>query len=150
MRLVATSLLLAIVLTSSAKPEASRGIEQAFDGAIKAINEERNKNRANQFGCTQFFSDFYRANKIEQYIVFFKSRGVQAVITNTNQQHFISFTIPFDQLRNWGYRNFYRGDTLVLVLRRHLVRTTSPLSLQRCLAAPIHECPLLALSRHLN
>jgi hypothetical protein len=38
MRLAATSLLLAIVLMSSAKLEASGGIEQAFDGAINAIN----------------------------------------------------------------------------------------------------------------
>ncbi|MFZ1067050.1 MAG: hypothetical protein WCB50_06615 [Pseudolabrys sp.] len=115
MRLVATSLLLAIVLMSSAKLEASGGIEQAFDGAINAINEERAKNRANEFGCTQFFSDFYRVKKIEPYVVFLKGRGVQAVIADANQQHFVSFAIPSTQLRTWGYRNFYRGDTLVLV-----------------------------------
>jgi hypothetical protein len=94
MRLAATSLLLAIVLMSSAKLEASGGIEQAFDGAINAINEERAKNRANEFGCTQFFSDFYRVKNIEPYVVFLKGRGVQAVIADANQQRFVSFAIP--------------------------------------------------------
>jgi hypothetical protein len=115
MRLVATSLLLAIVLTSSAKPAVSDGIGQAFDDAIKAINEERGKNRANEFGCTQLFSDFYRAKKIEPYVVFLKGRGAQAIISDVNQQHFVTFEIPSTQLRTWGYPNFYRGDRLVLV-----------------------------------
>ena len=103
------------MLTSSAKSEASGGIEQAFAGAIKAINEERGKNRANEFGCTQFFSEFYLAKKIEPYVVFLKGRGVQAIISDVNQEHFVTFTIPSAQLRTWGYRNFYRGDSLVLV-----------------------------------
>jgi hypothetical protein len=52
MRLAATSLLLAIVLMSSAKLEASDGIEQAFDGAINAINEELTSFSARLFGRT--------------------------------------------------------------------------------------------------
>lgn len=103
----------AMLLMSDAKSEAS--LDQAFDGAIKAINEERGKNRANEFGCTQFFSDFYLAKKIEPYVVFLKGRGVQAIISDVNQQHFVTFAIPSTQLRTWGYSNFYRGDKLVLV-----------------------------------
>ena len=110
---LATSMLLAALLTGSASPEIS--IEQAFDGAIKAISEERVKNRANEFGCTQFFSDFYRGKKTELYVAFLKSRGVQAVIMDANQLHYVSFEIPAKQLRTWGYRNFYRDDRLVLV-----------------------------------
>jgi hypothetical protein len=103
----------AMLLMSSAKSEAS--IDQAFDGAIKAINEERGKNRTNEFGCTQFFSEFDLAKKIEPYVVFLNGRGVQPIISDVNQQHFVTFEIPSAQLRTWGYRNFYRGDRLVLV-----------------------------------
>jgi hypothetical protein len=63
----------AMLLMSDAKSEAS--LDQAFDGAIKAINEERGKNRANEFGCTQFFSEFYLAKKIEPYVVFLGPRS---------------------------------------------------------------------------
>ena len=74
MRLLAIGVLLAMLVTSSVRAEAS--IEHAFDGALKAINDERSKNNANQFGCTQFFTEFYRGKKIELYVVFFKSRGI--------------------------------------------------------------------------
>ena len=115
MRLVATSLLLAIVLMSSAKLEASGGIEQAFDGAINAINEERAKNRANEFGCTQFFSDFYRVKKIEPYVVFLKGRGVQAVISGCKSTTFRLVCNTLHTTKNLGLSQLYRGDTLVLV-----------------------------------
>jgi len=100
-------------LTNSARSEAST--DEVFDGAIDAINSERAKNSANEFTCTQFFSDFYRVKKTEPYVVFFKRRGVQAIRTDANQQHYVYFEIPAKQLRSWGYSNFYRGDRLVLV-----------------------------------
>ena len=81
----------AMLLTSGAKSEP---FIEAFDAAPKTINLERIENRANEFGCTQHFSDFYRAKTIEPYIEFFRSRGVQAVRTNINQRHFVSFTMP--------------------------------------------------------
>lgn len=114
MRLVAITIFVALMLVSGAKSQAS-SIGQAFDVAMKAINEERSKNRANEFGCTQFFAEFYRVKKIEPYVTFFKSRGIQAAIADVNQEHFVSFEIPFRQLRTWGHRNFYREDRLVLV-----------------------------------
>jgi hypothetical protein len=113
MRLLAIGMLLAMLVTSSARSEAS--IEQAFDGALKAITDERSKNNANEFGCTQFFAEFYRGKKTELYVVFFKSRGIQAALVDANQEHYVSFQIPYRQLRAWGYRNFYRDDRLVLV-----------------------------------
>ena len=113
-RSVAITMLVTLLLVSGAKSQAL-SIEQAFDGAMKAINEERAKNRANEFGCTQFFSDFYQVKKAEPYVAFFKSRGVQAALADVNQEHFVSFEIPYRQLRAWGYRNFYRDDRLVLV-----------------------------------
>jgi hypothetical protein len=110
---IATSMLLGTLLTGNANSEVS--LAQAFDGAIKAISEERATNRANEFGCTRFFSDFDRLKKTEPYVAFLKSRGVQAITTDANQQRYVSFEIPAKQLRTWGYRNFYRDDRLVLV-----------------------------------
>jgi hypothetical protein len=56
-----------------------------------------------------------RVKKTEPYVAFFKSRGVQVVRADVNQQHHVYFEIPAKQLSTWGYRNFYRGDRLVLV-----------------------------------
>jgi hypothetical protein len=112
----------ALTLVSGARSQAS-SIEQAFDGAMKAINEERSKNRANEFGCTQFFVEFYRAKKIEPYVTFFKSRGIPAVIADVNRDHFVSFEIPYRQLRAWGYLSFYRNDRLVLVFTTDSLRS---------------------------
>jgi len=89
--------------------------ERTFAAALKVINDERAKNRANEFDCTQFFAEFYRAKKIEPYVTFFKSRGIPAAIADVNRDHFVSFEIPYRQLRAWGYRNFYRDDRVVLV-----------------------------------
>lgn len=115
MRLVATCLLFVTVFITAAKPQTSDEIGQAFDQAITAINDERGKNNAPEFGCTQFFSAFYRANKTEQYVAFFEGRRVRTIITDANQRHYISFELPYTQLRTWGHRNFHRRDRLVLV-----------------------------------
>jgi hypothetical protein len=114
MRTLGIAALGLVLLASGAKSQAV-SIEQAFDSAMKAINEERAKNRANEFGCTQFFADFYQVKKTEPYVAFFKRRGIQAAIADVNQEHYVSFQIPYRQLVAWGYRNFYRDDRLVLV-----------------------------------
>jgi len=54
----------AMLLMSDAKSEAS--LDQAFDGGIKAINEERGKNRANEFGCTNSFPTSISQRKLSR------------------------------------------------------------------------------------
>lgn len=90
-------------------------MHDAFLSALSNINEERGKNSSNHFGCTQFFSEFYRSKNIETYIRYFKDQGVPANIVDRNRQHYVSFTLPYERLRAAGYRKFVRDDRLVIV-----------------------------------
>ena len=90
-------------------------MESAFTTALKKINDERSTNRANEFGVTQYFSDFYRFKQIGPYVAFFRDRGISEVAVDQNQEHFVYFTLSYKQLRAWGYRQFLSDDRLVLV-----------------------------------
>lgn len=92
-----------------------RSMHDAFLSALSKINEERGKNRSNEFGCTQFFSEFYHSKDVETYIRYFKDQGVPANIVDRNRQHYVSFTLPYEKLRAAGYRKFIRDDRLVIV-----------------------------------
>jgi hypothetical protein len=92
-----------------------RSMHDAFLSALSNINEERGKNRSNEFGCTQFFSEFYHSKDIETYIRYFRDQGIPASVVDQNREHFVSFVVPYEKLTALGYRKFSRDDRLVMV-----------------------------------
>jgi hypothetical protein len=98
-------------IVSGARSEVS----VAFANALQKISDGRSKNSANEFGCTQYFSEFYQSKKIEPYVAFFQSRDIAPIIVDQNQEHFVSFELTGEKLAIWGYRGFRRRDRLVLV-----------------------------------
>lgn len=99
----------------SVSPEAS--LEDAFAAAVRKLDEDRKTNHANNFECTQFFSEFYRFRQIEPYIAFFQKIGIPAIIEDANRKHYFAFELTREQLSYRGYNDFLRDDRLVIVSR---------------------------------
>jgi len=90
-------------------------LEGAFTAALTKIDRERRTNRASQFSCTHFFSEFYQSKQIEPYVAFFQRIGLPTRTADANRDHFVYAELTREQLSSKGYNNFLPGDRLVIV-----------------------------------
>jgi hypothetical protein len=90
-------------------------LEGEFAAALRKIEAVRKSNHVEQFGCTQYFSNFKRFGQIDPYIEFFKTVGASPIVVDSNHEHYITFEFTREQLASKGYSGFWRGDRLVIV-----------------------------------
>jgi len=89
--------------------------EKAFSLALKKVDEERKGNSANGFSITHFFSEFRRSDDVNDYVAFFKSIDIPAIVVDMNRQHFVYFELHNQRLKKRGFLNFRPDDRLVIV-----------------------------------
>lgn len=89
--------------------------KEAFLLALKKVSDERKGNSANGFSITHFFLEFRRSDDVSDYVAFFKSIDIPAIVVDANGQHFVYFELPSQQLKKRGFLDFRPDDRLVIV-----------------------------------
>jgi hypothetical protein len=89
-------------------------LHKAFTNALRNIDQIRKNNRSTQVDCTGAFSDFNRYNQTTPHIAFFNSMEISVITVDLNQRHYVYWEISYEKLRSMGYREFLRGDRLVI------------------------------------